>query len=43
MTGYHPDYAGDAAILAKYKGLGPAITLRKPLGINELQAALAAA
>ena len=41
MTGYHPDYADHAAILAKYKGLGSARTLHKPFGIKELQSALA--
>jgi CheY-like chemotaxis protein len=41
MTGYHPDYADHAAILAKHKGLGPATTLHKPFGIKELQSALA--
>ena len=42
MTGYHADYADHAKILAEYKGLGPAITVRKPFGINELRAALTA-
>ena len=43
MTGYHSDYADHAKILADYKGLGPAITVRKPFGIAELRAALTAA
>jgi DNA-binding response OmpR family regulator len=43
MTGYHSDYADHAKILADYKGLGPAITVRKPFGITELRAALTAA
>jgi DNA-binding response OmpR family regulator len=40
MTGYHPDYADHARILARYKGLGSALTLDKPFGIEELVAAL---
>ena len=43
MTGYHPEYADHAKILAEYKGLGPALTVRKPFGIEELRAALTAA
>lgn len=43
MTGYHADYADHAKILADYKGLGPAITVRKPFGITELRTALTAA
>ncbi len=43
MTGYHPDYADHARILAEYKGLGPASALHKPFEISELRAALAAA
>jgi DNA-binding response OmpR family regulator len=43
MTGYHSDYADHAKILADYKRLGPAITVRKPFGITELRAALTAA
>lgn len=40
MTGYHPDYAGHAKILARYKGLGPVMTLDKPFGVEELASAL---
>jgi CheY-like chemotaxis protein len=43
MTGYHPDYAGHAKILANYKGLGPVMTLDKPFGVEELALALDAA
>ena len=42
MTGYHPDYADHAQILAKYKGLSAVITLNKPFGIEELVSALSA-
>lgn len=40
MTGYHPQYADHAKILASYKGLGIAATLHKPFGIGDLLAAL---
>jgi CheY-like chemotaxis protein len=40
MTGYHPDYASHAKILASYKGLGPVMTLDKPFGVEELALAL---
>jgi CheY-like chemotaxis protein len=43
MTGYHPDYAGHAKILANYKGLGPVMTMDKPFGVEELALALDAA
>jgi CheY-like chemotaxis protein len=43
MTGYHPDYASHAKTLARYKGLGSAMTLDKPFGIGELVAVLNAA
>ena len=43
MTGYHPDYADHAKILASYKGLGPVMTLDKPFGVEELASALDAA
>lgn len=42
MTGYHPDYAAHARVLARYKGLGSATTLDKPFGIEVLIAALGA-
>ncbi len=42
MTGYHPDYADHARILARYKGLGSAMTMDKPFGIEELVSALGA-
>ncbi|MGF1641756.1 MAG: response regulator [Rhodospirillales bacterium] len=40
MTGYHPEYADHARILARYRGLGSATTLHKPFGIKELLSAL---
>lgn len=40
MTGYHPDYADHARILAHYKGLGSTTILDKPFGIEELVSAL---
>lgn len=40
MTGYHPDYADHARVLARYKGLGSVTTLDKPFGIDELISAL---
>jgi DNA-binding response OmpR family regulator len=43
MTGYHPDYADHARILARYKGFGSAMTMDKPFGIEELVSALGAA
>ncbi len=42
MTGFHPDYAAHARVLARYKGLGSATTLDKPFGIEVLIAALGA-
>jgi DNA-binding response OmpR family regulator len=41
ITGYTPDYAENAKVLAEYKGLGTATTLHKPIEINRLRAALA--
>lgn len=41
MTGYHPDYVKHAKVLAEYKGLGPVLTLRKPIDLTDLRAALA--
>ncbi len=43
MTGYHPEYADHAQILADYKGLGSVKTLRKPFNLEELLAALGTA
>ena len=40
ITGYTPDYATHAKVLAEYKGLRPVITLHKPVEISELRAAL---
>jgi CheY-like chemotaxis protein len=40
ITGFTPDYAEHAKVLAEYKGLRPAITLSKPLEIAELRAVL---
>jgi CheY-like chemotaxis protein len=40
MTGYHPEYADHARILARYKGLGSVATLHKPFGVKELLAIL---
>lgn len=41
ITGYTPDYAAHAKVLAEYKGLRPVTTLHKPIEIGELRAALA--
>ena len=43
MTGYHPQYADHARILAEYNDLGAVVTLHKPFGVNDLLAALEAA
>ena len=40
ITGYTPDYAAHAKVLAEYKGLRPVITLSKPIDVSELRAAL---
>jgi CheY-like chemotaxis protein len=42
ITGYTPDYATHAKILAEYKGLKPVITLQKPFEISKLRAILGA-
>lgn len=42
VTGYTPDYAANAEILAKVQGLRTVATLRKPIDIAELRALLAA-
>jgi CheY-like chemotaxis protein len=41
ITGYHPDYAVNARLLAEYKGLRPVATLSKPVSISRLREALA--
>jgi CheY-like chemotaxis protein len=43
ITGYTPDYAANAKVLAEYKGLGPVITLRKPVEFYELREVLKSA
>ena len=40
ITGFTPDYATHAKVLAEYKGLRPVITLSKPIDVSELRAAL---
>jgi len=40
ITGYTPDYARHAKILAEFKGLGPVTTLHKPVEVSTLRAAL---
>ncbi len=40
ITGYTPDYAMHAKILAEFKGLGPVTTLHKPIEISRLRAVL---
>jgi CheY-like chemotaxis protein len=40
MTGYHPQYADHARILAQYRGLESSATLHKPFGIEHLLSAL---
>jgi CheY-like chemotaxis protein len=40
ITGYAPDYATHAKVLAEYKGLRPVITLHKPIEISRLRAVL---
>lgn len=40
ITGYTPDYATHAAILAEFKGLGPVATLHKPIEVSALRAVL---
>lgn len=41
ITGYHPDYAVNARLLAEYKGLRSVATLSKPVSISRLREALA--
>jgi DNA-binding response OmpR family regulator len=40
ITGYTPDYATHAKILAEFKGLRPVTTLHKPIEISRLRAVL---
>jgi CheY-like chemotaxis protein len=40
ITGYTPDYAENAKVLAQYKGLGMVTTLHKPIEISRLRAVL---
>lgn len=42
ITGYYPDYAAHAKVLAEYKGLRPVVTLSKPIELEQLRAALSA-
>lgn len=41
MTGYSPDYAVNARLLAEFKGLRSVTTLSKPISVARLRAALA--
>lgn len=40
ITGYHPDYAVNARLLAEFKGLRSVITLSKPVSVPRLRQAL---
>lgn len=40
ITGFAPDYAAHAGVLAEFKGLGPVTTLRKPINVKDLRAVL---
>ena len=40
ITGYNPDYAKDARLLAEFKGLRSVVTLTKPIRIARLREAL---
>ena len=40
ITGYTPDYAMHAKVLAEYKGLRPVTTLHKPVEVSTLRAVL---
>jgi CheY-like chemotaxis protein len=40
ITGYTPDYAAHAKVLAEYKGLRPVTTLLKPVEVSRLRAVL---
>jgi CheY-like chemotaxis protein len=43
ITGYHPDYAVNARLLAEYKGMRSVATLSKPVSVARLRQALSAA
>jgi CheY-like chemotaxis protein len=43
ITGYHPDYALNARLLAEFKGLRSVTSLSKPVSVTALRQALAAA
>lgn len=40
ITGYSPDYARDAQVLAEYSGLRSVTTLTKPIGLAKLRQVL---
>lgn len=40
ITGYHPDYAVNARLLAEFKGLRSVATLSKPVSVARLREAL---
>ena len=40
ISGFNPDYAANAKALAEYKGLGPVVTLQKPVDLADLREAL---
>ncbi|MBK8173786.1 MAG: response regulator [Rhodospirillales bacterium] len=40
ITGYHPDYALNARLLAEFKGLRSVSTLSKPVSVSRLREAL---
>jgi CheY-like chemotaxis protein len=40
ITGYHPDYAVNARLLAEFKGLRSVVTLSKPISVTRLREAL---
>ncbi len=40
ITGYSPDYARDASVLAEFNGLRSVSTLTKPIGLAKLREAL---
>jgi DNA-binding NtrC family response regulator len=40
ITGYHPDYAVNARLLAEFKGLKSVQTLSKPIDVSRLREAL---
>jgi CheY-like chemotaxis protein len=42
ITGYHPDYAVNARLLAEYKGMRSVATLSKPVSVPRLRQALLA-